>query len=142
MKPYLPAEYSQTAAQWQRSEKNLRGVHPHLVLIYRSAVQMSALDPVVTCGPRTVAEQRILVARGASQTMNSRHIPGRDGLAKAIDVAFIFGQDVRWDWPLYVAFAVIMKEAASVLRLPLEWGGDWKTFKDGPHFQLPSKQYP
>ena len=24
----------------------------------------------------------------------------------------------------------------------IEWGGDWHTFKDGPHFQLPIVQYP
>ncbi|EFH3940909.1 TPA: M15 family metallopeptidase, partial [Escherichia coli] len=22
------------------------------------------------------------------------------------------------------------------------WGGDWKTLKDGPHFQLPHGAYP
>ncbi|WP_049613866.1 M15 family metallopeptidase, partial [Yersinia pekkanenii] len=26
--------------------------------------------------------------------------------------------------------------------VPIEWGGDWKTLKDGPHFQLPHKEYP
>ncbi|WP_084494694.1 M15 family metallopeptidase [Alkanindiges illinoisensis] len=32
-------------------------------------------------------------------------------------------------------------EAAKELNIPLEWGGDWKNFKDGPHYQLPWKQY-
>jgi peptidoglycan L-alanyl-D-glutamate endopeptidase CwlK len=35
-----------------------------------------------------------------------------------------------------------MKDAAEQLGIQLEWGGDWKTFKDGPHFQLPWKDYP
>jgi len=28
------------------------------------------------------------------------------------------------------------------LRIPIEWGGDWKSFPDGPHYQLPRKEYP
>ena len=138
----IPKAYEQSPKQWARSEKNLKGVHPDLVAIYRKAVRLSSLDPVVTCGPRSVAEQRELVRRGASQTMNSRHIPGRDGLAKAIDIAFIFGPEVRWDWPLYKAFAATMKAAASELGLRVDWGGDWRSFKDGPHFQLPASKYP
>lgn len=138
----IPKAYEQSAKQWQRSEGNLKGVHPDLVKIYRRAVQFSDLDPVVTCGPRSVAEQKRLVAIGASKTMNSRHIPGKDGLAKAIDVAFIFGPDLRWDWPLYKNFADVMKKAAKELGLVIEWGGDWRSFKDGPHFQLPFSKYP
>ena len=32
--------------------------------------------------------------------------------------------------------------AAQSVGVPIEWGGDWTTFKDGPHFQLPWKTYP
>ena len=38
--------------------------------------------------------------------------------------------------------AAAMKEAGRDLGIPVEWGGDWKGFKDGPHFQLPWKEYP
>lgn len=138
----IPQAYEQSPKQWERSERNLNGVHADLVAIYRRAVELADLDPVVTCGPRTVAEQRVLVAKGASRTMNSRHIPGRDGTSKAIDVAFIFGPDLRWDWPLYKQFAEHMKAAARELGLPIEWGGDWRSFRDGPHFQLPHAKYP
>ena len=30
-----------------------------------------------------------------------------------------------------------MKQAATIEDVDIEWGGDWRTFKDGPHFQLP-----
>jgi len=138
----IPKSYQQSVKQWQRSETSLKGVHPDLVKIYRRAVEISELDPVVTCGTRSVAEQRILVAKGASRTMNSRHIPGRDGFGKAIDVAFIFGPDLRWDGPLYKQFSGCMKQAARELKLSVEWGGDWRSFCDMPHFQLPSSIYP
>jgi peptidoglycan L-alanyl-D-glutamate endopeptidase CwlK len=29
-----------------------------------------------------------------------------------------------------------MKAASAELNIPIEWGGDWKNFKDLPHFQL------
>lgn len=121
----------------QRSTDNLKGVHPDLVKIFTRAYAMAELKPTVTEGLRTVARQRQLVAKGASKTMNSRHITGH-----ALDVAFLFGRTVRWDWPLYKTFADVMKKAAKELNLTVEWGGDWKSFKDGPHFQLPFNRYP
>lgn len=125
-----------------RSERNLRGVHPDLQKIVRRAFELHDVDPVVTCGVRTLAEQKVLVAKGASKTLRSRHIPASNGLSHAIDVAFIIGGKLRWDWPLYKAFADTMKRAAKELKLSIEWGGDWRTFKDGPHFQLPWSKYP
>lgn len=121
----------------ERSKNSLKGVHPDLVKIFTRAYALAEVKPTVTEGLRTVARQRQLVAKGASQTMNSRHITGH-----ALDVAFIVGKQVRWDWPLYKTFADVMKRAAKELNLSIEWGGDWKSFKDGPHFQLPHSKYP
>lgn len=126
----------------QRSLNNLKGVHPDLVKVVHRAIQLTQVDFTVTCGVRTIAEQKVLVAAGASKTMNSRHIPGKDGYSKAVDLAAMIGPNVRWDWPLYAKLAEAMKAAAKELNIPLEWGGDWRTFKDGPHFQLPAKSYP
>lgn len=126
-------------------EQKLRGVHPDLVkVVYRAAELMK--DPklgfIITCGTRTVAEQRVLVAKGASRTMNSRHIPGKDGYAKAVDFACTLEGKLRWDWPLYNKLSVVVKQAAKDVGIPVEWGGDWKSFKDGPHYQLPVSKYP
>jgi peptidoglycan L-alanyl-D-glutamate endopeptidase CwlK len=138
----MMAEDRQTA----RTERCLREVHPDLAAIFRRArdIQRAAgkAEPVVTCGKRTVAEQRELVAKGASKTMNSRHIPGRDGYSRAIDICFIINGRMDWSWPLYKGFADMMKQAAKELKLSVEWGGDWAKFKDGPHFQLPFAKYP
>jgi peptidoglycan LD-endopeptidase CwlK len=120
-----------------RSEKALQGVHPHLVAIVRRAAEISEIEFIVTEGLRTKARQKQLVAAGASKTMNSRHLTGH-----AVDLAAVVGGKVRWDWPLYYRIAEAMKAAAEELDEPLEWGGDWRKFKDGPHFQLPWKVYP
>jgi peptidoglycan L-alanyl-D-glutamate endopeptidase CwlK len=52
------------------------------------------------------------------------------------------GDEVRWDWPLYHKLDEAMKQAAAALGIEIEWGGDWKSFPDGPHFQLPWATYP
>lgn len=118
-----------------RSERNLQGVHRDLVKVVRLAAQRCNF--IVTEGLRTRARQQQLVASGASQTMNSRHLTGH-----AVDVAALVDGKVRWDWPLYSAIAAEMKKAAAELNVPIIWGGDWKSFKDGPHFELDRKKYP
>lgn len=126
-----------------RSERNLAGVHPDLARVVRRAAAIAAVAFTVTEGARTPARQKQLVASGASQTLRSRHIPGgRLKLAHAVDLAAKVGGAIRWDWPLYERLAAAMKQAAQDEDVPLEWGGDWPSFKDGPHFQLPWARYP
>lgn len=126
------------------SEAKLKGVHPDLVRVVRRCAA-DWKDPsvgfIITCGVRSLEEQKILKVKGASRTLRSRHIPGKDGFAKAVDFAMTLNGAVRWDWPLYDRLARAMKSAAQREQVPLEWGGDW-TFKDGPHFQLPWAKYP
>jgi peptidoglycan L-alanyl-D-glutamate endopeptidase CwlK len=121
----------------QRSYDRLSGVRPELIAIASRALVISEVDFGVTEGLRTAARQRELVASGASQTMRSRHLTGH-----ALDVVAYVGADVRWDWPLYEQIAKAFKAAAADLKVPLEWGGDWRTLRDGPHFQLPWTSYP
>jgi peptidoglycan L-alanyl-D-glutamate endopeptidase CwlK len=54
----------------------------------------------------------------------------------------MIGGTVRWDWPLYHQLAAVVKDAAKAENVPIQWGGDWRTFKDGPHWELPWKAYP
>ena len=125
-----------------RSKMRLNGVHPDLVKVVERAIQITTVDFTVLEGVRDPLRQRILVDSGASQTMNGRHIPGADGYAKAVDLGAWVDDQVDWSWPLYHKIAAAMKEAAKQVGVPIEWGGDWRTFKDGPHFQLPRKEYP
>lgn len=116
----------------ERSISRMRGVHPHLVAVVNRAIEITEVDFGVTEGLRTVERQKELVAAGASQTMKSRHLTGH-----AVDlVAYVVGIHVRWDWPLYVKIAEAMKAAAAEQNIPIIWGGDWTTLKDGPHFEL------
>jgi len=121
----------------QRSLSRLDGVHPDLVRVVKKSAAMSDLDFTVLEGLRTLDRQRKLLAEGATKTLNSRHITGH-----AVDLAPLIDGKVSWDWPLYHRLAKIVKAAAADESVPITWGGDWRTFKDGPHWELPWKFYP
>ena len=120
-----------------RSKKRLEGVHPDLVRVVERAIELTEVDFTALEGMRTVARQKKLVAKGASTTMNSRHLTGH-----AVDIGAWVGGTVRWDWPLYYKLADAMKQAAGELKIDMDWGGDWKSFPDGPHFELRWAAYP
>jgi peptidoglycan L-alanyl-D-glutamate endopeptidase CwlK len=120
-----------------RSLARLNGVHPDLVRVMKRAISCSTIDFTVLEGLRTLERQKQLMASGATRTMNSRHLTGH-----AVDVAPLINGEVRWDWPLYHQLAAVIKKAAMELEVPIQWGGDWRSFKDGPHWELTWKAYP
>jgi len=103
----------------------------------RSAILTTEVDFAVLEGKRSLAKQKQLFQTGASQTMNSRHLTGH-----AVDLGAWVGGEIRWDWPLYHKIYKAMNIAACEHKITLEWGGNWKNFPDGPHFQLSWKDYP
>lgn len=120
----------------EQSLKRLAGVHPDLDAVVRLAITLTAQDFRVIEGRRTKERQRYLVEKGASKTMNSRHLTGH-----AVDLAPIVNGQVSWDWKYFYPIAEAMKQASKIKGIPVEWGGDWK-FRDGPHWQLPRSKYP
>lgn len=130
----------------ENSKKRLVGVHPDLQKVINKAAELSDMKFIVTEGLRSVERQRQLVKAGASKTMNSRHITGHAvDLAVWVDTdgdGVVDNGEIRWDWPLYAKLSKIVKAAAQAVGVTIEWGGDWRSFKDGPHYQLPFKKYP
>ncbi len=145
----------------QSSLSRLKGVHPDLVrVVKRCAADWTDKQFTfgITCGVRTLEEQKVLVAKGASKTLKSRHIPAPNGFSHAIDVVALIDGAVRWDWPLYIKIANAMKVASVGENVPIVWGGSWKllnstkgpitsshlskTFPDGPHFECSRDKYP
>ena len=120
-----------------RGEARLHGVHRDLVRVVRAALELTTVEFTVTEGLRTLERQRALKARGASRTLNSRHLTGH-----AVDLAAKVDGSVRWDWPLYALLARAMKAGAVREGVAIVWGGDWKSLRDGPHFELDRKIYP
>lgn len=128
----------------KRSLDNLADVHPDLVNVVTRALQLTEVDFVVTEGLRSKERQAKLFKKGASHTLNSRHLTGHAIDLAALDDADNDGDtEVSWAWPLYYKLADAMKAAAKELGVSITWGGDWKGIKkDGPHFELSRKNYP
>jgi hypothetical protein len=126
----------------KRSYRNLQNVRPELVAVATLALdhlgRTGGPDFVITDGARNLDEQRRLVEQGKSQTMESRHLTGH-----AIDVAaFTPDYEVTWEAEPYETIAAAFKRAGEQLGIDIEWGGDWESFVDMPHFALTREQFP
>ena len=109
-----------------RSLERLKDVNESLVNIVKAAIKTTKIDFGVTCGLRTKSEQAELVKKGASKTMNSRHLRQEStGTSHAVDlVAYISGR-VSWELNLYDDIADAMKDAAIKEGKPIRWGAAW-----------------
>ena len=145
----------------ERSLSRLDGVEDSMRAVTELAIEYTKVDFGVTCGLRTIEEQKELVEAGASQTMNSKHIPGL-----AVDVVAYIGPRVSWEVNLYDDIADAFKIAAIELGTGIRWGAAWhipdirewngtmeeamnayvdlrrsegkRPFIDAPHFELSS----
>ena len=120
-----------------RSLERLTGVHPDLQKVVKLAIEITPIDFGITEGVRSPERQKQLYDDGLSKTLNSRHPTGH-----AVDVVAYHDGKVTWAWPAYEIVAQAFEEAAARLSIPIVWGGSWRTFKDGPHFELDRKRYP
>ena len=137
----------QVSAPWAwgaRSLARLGECHPLLSLLMHRVIKRADLpfDLTILCGHRGKADQDRAVATGASKLRwpRSKHnsVP-----SMAVDVAPFIAGTVSWDWDDYNRLSPLVKaEWAQMVSegltggLRLEWGGDWRTFRDGPHWQL------
>lgn len=142
----------------KRSLRRLEGVDESLAATVKLAITLTKIDFGVICGLRTVEEQRALVAKGASQTMRSKHLEG-----KAVDLMAYIGSRGSWELNLYDDLADAMRSAAKETGIVLRWGAAWhknltdwdgtaedlmneyvdlrrgqgkRPFIDGPHFEI------
>ena len=114
----------------KRSIDNLKGIDPRLAVIIGMALARGNVDFTITEGLRTKERQYKLVQEGKSKTMNSKHLTG-----KAVD--FIPYPFHGWnDTESFRAVGEELKRIAEFLGYKCQYGGDWKSFKDFPHFQL------
>lgn len=115
----------------EKSLQRMTGVDPRLVAVMGAAAAICPLQFIITEGLRSKERQAMLYEAGKSQTMNSEHLKGR-----AVDVCVLIDGKADWNFKNYQVVSCAVKAAARQLGVPVEWGGDWATLKDGPHFQL------
>lgn len=116
----------------QRSLDRLQGVNPNLVKVVKRAIEITEVDFMVVEGLRTKETQAEYVKKGVSKTMNSYHLTGH-----AVDLAPVVDGKIDWNnTKQFKQVADAMKRAAKELNIKIEWGGDWKSFVDMPHYQV------
>lgn len=147
-----------------RSLSKLEGVHPKLVSVVKRAIQVTREDFAVGEGVRSRERQRELVNKGASKTMNSRHLVQSDGYSHAVDLFWYKDGKISWDtdnvenfysldpnkeYEGYQEIGYAMLTAAKELGVKIRWGADWDMdsqhtdhkFLDWVHFELPRGAY-
>lgn len=143
----------------KKSLERLDGVDAGLVEVVKYAITVTRIDFGVTEGLRTMERQKELVAKGASQTLQSKHLDG-----SAVDLVAYIGDRVSWELNLYDDIADAMRLGAIEVGIPIRWGAAWnipdirewdgtmqdamdfyiderrkagrRPFIDGPHFEI------
>jgi peptidoglycan L-alanyl-D-glutamate endopeptidase CwlK len=113
----------------KRSISILETVDERLQLICNEAIK--EIDFSVIDGLRDLKTQKKYFEAGKSKTMSSKHLKGL-----AVDIV-----PFPLDWnniDSFIELSKVIKRIALDNHIKLVWGGDWKTFKDYPHYQLES----
>ena len=128
-----------------RSLKNLSFLHPEMIKFANELLSCSPYDLVITSGARTAEQQNELYQQGRTKKgqvvtncdgykVKSNHQLHSDGYGYAFDIAVIVDGKISWDPKYYKEVANSSRDLMK--KYNVEWGGDWKSLKDYPHFEL------
>ncbi|UMY53113.1 M15 family metallopeptidase [Paenibacillus peoriae] len=133
----------------KKSDKRLIGLDSVFKLVIEKLIERCyarGVWIVITQGLRTYAEQDALYAQGRNGDKRPKVTKARGGYSNhnfgfAADFALLLrdGRTVSWDTlkdddkDSLPDWSEVVEEAK---KLGLEWGGDWRTFKDMPHLQM------
>jgi peptidoglycan L-alanyl-D-glutamate endopeptidase CwlK len=123
-----------------RSERVIATLLPEVQPYARTLIAKAAASGIVIkvlSGLRTYDEQNDLYAQGRTKpgriVTNARGGYSNHNFGIAFDVGVFEGSKYLDESPKYKAVGVLGAD------LGLEWGGNWKTIQDEPHFQLRPK---
>jgi peptidoglycan L-alanyl-D-glutamate endopeptidase CwlK len=120
-----------------RSERCIRSLHPkaqRAARAFLTTLRDAGIDARIISGTRTYPEQDALFRRGRFGDTSPRVTNARGGQSN-----HNFG--IAWDLGIfkdgkYLTTAKPYKEAATLRPASVDWGGNWPTFPDFPHYQL------
>lgn len=132
-----PASATTDTKTDDRSEKVIATLLPEVKPYARALVTQAAAAGIaikVISGLRTYDEQNDLYAQGRTKpgkiVTNAKGGYSNHNFGIAFDVGVFEGTKYLDESPKYKAVGAIG------VGLGLEWGGNWKTIQDEPHFQL------
>ena len=132
-----PVPSAPTSLADERSERTIATLLPQVQPLARALIESAAAIGIaikVISGTRTYDEQNALYEQGRSKAgrivTNARGGYSNHNFGVAFDIGVFEGGRYLDESPAYKAVG------ALGLKLGLEWGGNWKTIQDEPHFQL------
>ena len=137
LKKELPV--SSTDQVDERSEEVIATLQPEVQVYARALIHKAeevGIDIKIISGLRTYAEQDKLYAQGRTENIEDGIVTRAKGghsnhnFGIAFDIGVFEGKEYLKDSPKYKAVG------ALGMQLGLEWGGNWQTIVDQPHFQL------
>ena len=121
----------------ERSERNIATLLPEVQPLARALIENAAAIGIcikALSGTRSYDEQNALYEQGRSQpgriVTNARGGYSNHNFGIAFDIGVFESGRYLDESPAYKAVG------ALGMKLGLEWGGNWKTIQDEPHFQL------
>ena len=129
----------------RRSLRRLSTCHDDLQRLMTASLQHPDCpsDMTIVYGHRTNAEQAELYAQGRTRpgrvVTNARPGQSRHNSlpSDAVDVIPYIDGAGSWDWDHIEPMAAHIKRVAAALGIKVTWGGDFKSFRDGAHFERP-----
>lgn len=131
------------------SSRNISDLCQDMQFLYREfelEMKKTGIDYILTCTYRSNADQTSLYNQGrttpghivtnAKAGQSKHNCSTLAGPAsQAFDIAILVNGKIDWNVsnPLW-------KQAGAIGKyVGLEWAGDWVSFKEYPHFQLPTR---
>ena len=132
-----PVSSGTTTLADERSERNIATLLPQAQPIARALIESAAAIGIaikIISGTRTFAEQDALYEQGRTKAgrivTNARGGYSNHNFGIAFDIGVFEGGRYLDESPAYKVVG------ALGMKLGLEWGGNWKTIQDEPHFQV------
>ena len=132
-----PVASGTTTLADERSERNIATLLSQAQPLARALIESAAAIGIaikVISGTRSYEEQNALYEQGRSKSgrivTNARGGYSNHNFGIAFDIGVFEGGRYIDESPAYKAVGALGKQ------LGLEWGGDWKSIQDEPHFGL------
>jgi len=130
----------------ETSRRRLLTCDSRLIAVCSDAIAF--FDFSVVCGHRSNEEQDLLYAQGrvtdgpiVTYKRGGESIHNTDP-SRAVDLApWVRGRGIVWDdIGLFHELAGVIEYCGFLRGIDVEWGGNWHTFRDRPHFQVAPRE--
>lgn len=105
--------------------------------LFKEVIKHCPIDFGISCGHRGIEEQQQAYNDGKSKidgiNKKSKH---NHSPSLAVDVFAVIDGKQNWNEKYYYIIYGVVETIARQMSIPIRWGGNFKDFFDGCHFEL------